>query len=236
MPGQLSPRGKGARPPQPRQAATKKTAKKKATARKRSPSKGSNDYIRNRHYVDVRITLSEDNNERRIELKPRGQRGDLARVSKDEQADTKLDWTLVERLSADDARGIMESQVTNQQAPHAALEALRNAHGQRYEAPPQVSLPFEQQGQVVATTEATAATGRLQQGERMVRAPGAAPQQVPVPGSVQNPVPVPPNIPPEQVADWFARQGIRATEADAVQAADALRNSLNVSMNPTQQG
>lgn len=220
MPKKVTPRGKAAAPPEvvpAPQPPQKKTARKQ----RKPATKRASDYIRNKWGSDVRITLSEVNDERRIELKPRGQRGDLARCSKEEWDDDKMDRALVELIPSDLATEIMNGQLTNQQTPHSALEALRNPLGQPYAQAPEVQIPFEQQGTVVAGLQPGQAQGRLDQTETVVRAPGAAPQQVPVPGSVQNPVPQSAAM----TQDWLARQG--GSEADGTAQAEALRQSLN---------
>jgi len=145
-------------------------------------------YVRNVWNSKVRITLTEENKSRKIELFERGQRGDMARVSKAEVEDPMMDWNLLELLEEDVARQILDNQATNQQAPHAALAALRSPTGEVYENAPQVMIPFEQQGQTVAYTQRGGAGRNLEVTEQMMRGPRPGQESVPSP-----PQQVPPN-------------------------------------------
>jgi hypothetical protein len=301
MPGKVTPRGQGASPARKtdRSAAAKKAAatRKRNKAQKAEAEASTNAetprepqyYVRNSWGSQVRMDLTPFNEDRRIALEPRGQRGDLARVSRQELQDDNLDWNLVEVLSEEQAREVMAGQSINQQAPHAALDALRNALDQPYEKAPQIMTPYEQQGQVVAELGQGGQTRHLGQTEQINRpaqpqqAPPQqqniesivnwgpqqpaqppvpqtttqpiGPQQVQVPGSQGHPasvpaaepqgIQVPPGLPPERVADWIAR-GMPQVDASQAprpqspgqqqQAAEALRDSLRVSVDPTQPG
>lgn len=221
-PKKVTPRGKAAKAPEvaPVPKAPQKRSRKSAPAKKKQ-----NDFVRNKWGSEVRITLSEMNDERRIELKPRGQRGDLARVSNDEWDDDKMDRSLVELIPAELATEIMNGQLTNQQTPHSALEALRNPLGQPYTQAPSFGITPGQEPQVVARVQETGPAGHIDQNEQVVRQPGAAPQQAAVPGSIQNPV-----VPDAMTQDWLARQG--GGEAQESQSAEALRESLNPKVLP----
>lgn len=214
-PKRVTPRGKAAQPPEAVPPAPKKTAKKKPAA-KRSTS--TTRFIRNLHGAGggVRFTLTDDT---RIKLEPRGHVGDIAPVSKEQRDDPiyiRNNGSLFEELTVAQAKAIMEKQTINAQAPRPTVyDHLLNERGEKYQRGPVIEKPFEQQGQVVAHIEDGPA-GRFTDGHQgmITRANAAAPEQVAVPGSVQNPGPqVPSNIPPEQVADWVARNTPKGEDA-----------------------
>lgn len=252
-PKKVTPRGRAASPPEaplPAPKPKKKTAAKKRQTRAKPTS--TTRYIRAIYSPagGTRITLSDD---RRIQLAPRGQVGDIAIVSEEDREDVLYQRNFghtFEEISAAEAKDILSKQNTNQQAPRefGIMDELRNAKGEPYaQAKPTIEIPFEQQGQVVAHIS-DAPAGRFTDGhqERIERAPGAAPQQVAVPGSVQNPTggQMPAGLseaqaaeylglPREQRADWLAR--LRGnTEAGQAVAAEAYTQSLRVNVAPTQ--
>jgi hypothetical protein len=96
------------------------------------------DHIRNIHGVVVRVRIRDEERDksRSITLQPRGQRGDIAKLSATELASTDYSnnvGTLFEPLAAEDAGYAMYQQSTNQQRVHAAADILRTETGERYE-------------------------------------------------------------------------------------------------------
>lgn len=114
-------------------AETKKSAKKKAPAKRSAPQPK---YIRNIRYVPIACRLGVD--KRRIELAARGQRGDMVPLKKGDLEDDifiKNDGLLFEVISGAEAKKILEQQTTNQQTQkaHPALAQIRNPLGEEYE-------------------------------------------------------------------------------------------------------
>lgn len=88
-------------------------------------------YVRNLYTSPLGLRVSVDE---RFEFRPRGQRGDLVPMSKEQIA--KLGGNVglvVEVISEAEALKIIEAQTTNQQAYHPALSALRDPLGDAYE-------------------------------------------------------------------------------------------------------
>lgn len=227
-PKKVTPRGKAAKPPvnKPKTAAKKPARKPRA---KKTEEVQERRFIRNLTGAagGVRLVF-----ESQYKLEPRGFVGDMVQVYEDDWLSPNYTTDLgilFEELTVEQAKEVLTKQSTNAQAPRqdALMDVLRNERGEKYtQADPTIEQPFERQGQVVATVE-DGPEGRFTTGYqgKITRTSAEAPQQVPVPGSAQNPGPqVPSDIPPEQVADWVARN--RAQDEQA--AADALRDSLNV--------
>lgn len=146
-------------------------------------------YVRNTRYVPVGIRLGTG---RRINLQPRGQRGDCAPVSKDEMSDEIFLGNVglvFEVIPAAEAADVISKQTTNQQTAHPALAQLRNSHGDEYERGVVVEENFEDQGKTVA---AISDRGMIQR----FKAPGTTDQPLPE---------IPDGVPPEEVSDWVAR-------------------------------
>lgn len=147
-------------------------------------------YIRNVRYMPVGVRLGTG---RRINLQPRGQRGDCAPVSKDEMSDEIFLGNvglLFEVIPAAEAADVISKQTTNQQAAHPALSQLTNAKGEQYERGVVVEENYDDQGKKVA----------LVSDRGMI-------QRFKAPGTTDQPMPdVPADVPPEEVADWVARQ------------------------------
>ena len=214
-PKKLTPNGKAAPKKQTPPAAPKKTAAAK------KPASSSTKFVRNIRNITVRGTLD---NGRRIELKPRGERGDLISLSKEDVNDSKvvenmgMIWEIVSEAEAQD---ILNKQATNQQVGETAFDQLLNEYGKPYEQGVKVEESFENQGEVVATVEDTG-DGRFTEGNtNLIRSSGGAPEVVSPPGAQGNPV-------TEAQLDVLAR--------DSQVDGDALRSVLNVSVEPTQRG
>lgn len=154
------------------------------------PRKDNQKYIRNTRHVHVSIRLDTG---RRIELHPRGQRGDTVPVNAEEMQDEKFIGNqdlLFELLTSAEGKQVYSKQTTNQQAVHPALSQIRNERGEEYERGVVVEENFTDQGTKVAVVDDRGTIQRFR-----------------APGSVDNPLPeVPSDIPAEEVVDWVARQ------------------------------
>jgi hypothetical protein len=229
MPEKLNPQGRAAPAPKKTPRATKKksSSKKKQQPKKTASPASKIRYARNLHGAagGIRVLLMNDTE---IKLAPRGQVGDLMPVSEEDRYDPHYVanyGVLFEEISSAEAKAVVSKQNTNAQAPRqSTMDQLTNQKGEKYEqAAPTVEQSYEDQGMTVAEIQ-KAGDGRFtEQNTQLVRSPGAAPEQQNVPGSPGNPVPnIPADVPPEQVADWLARnQG-----KDEAQAADTLRAQL----------
>jgi hypothetical protein len=94
-------------------------------------------HIRNIHYAVARVRIHDEDRDksRSITLQPRGQRGDLAKVSETELTSTNYLANvnvLFEALTETEAGIVLYKQTTNQQAVHPAAEALRTELGNTY--------------------------------------------------------------------------------------------------------
>jgi hypothetical protein len=88
-------------------------------------------YVRNLYTSSLGLRVSVDE---RFELQPRGMRGDLVPMSKEQIARLGNNIGLVvEVISEAEAQKIIGQQTTNQQAHHPALDALRDPLGEQYE-------------------------------------------------------------------------------------------------------
>jgi hypothetical protein len=134
-------------------------------------------YIRNIRHVPVSIRLDTG---RKIQLQPRGQRGDTVPVNNEE----------IELVTESEGKNIIAKQTTNQQAVHPALFQIRTPTGEVYRSGVVVEENFTDQGKVVGVVDER---GQIQR----FRAPGVEDQSLPE---------VPSDIPPEEHADWLARQ------------------------------
>lgn len=145
-------------------------------------------FIRNVRHVQVGVRLGTG---RRIDLRPRGERGDTVPVSEEEQQDEiflgNIDL-LFELLGSEEAKKNIAKQATNQQSVHPALAQMRNALGEEYTGVVMVEESNEERP-VIAAVDSRGMITRFK-----------------APGTVDKPMPeVPSNIPPEQVSDWIAR-------------------------------
>lgn len=159
-------------------------------AKKASARGSTQKYIRNVRYVPVGVRLGTG---RRINLQPRGQRGDCAPVSKEEMSDEIFLGNvglLFEVIPVGEAQDVIGKQTTNQQQVHPALHQLRNAKGEGYTRGVVVEENFDDQGKTVAAISDRGMIERFK-----------------APGTVDQPLPdIPADVPPEEVADWVARQ------------------------------
>ena len=129
-------------------------------------------YLRNLHGCESRVNLSDG---RKIELKPRGQRGDMESVTAEEFKDQKVQDNIglvYEPLSEESAKEVMDKQNTNRQEPHAPFAAITNERGEQYQqAEVPVEKSFEQQGEVVAKVESQPSLKNQEVRESIVREP-----------------------------------------------------------------
>lgn len=115
-------------------------------------------YVRNQTNCDVglRLERQSDRSKKRVDLKPRGQRGDLQKLQEGDLDDTTLldnvYLNVVEIITAAEAKEVVSKQSTNQQqAVHPAMASLRNELGQAYEQDQiKVDAEFNSQGVTVA--------------------------------------------------------------------------------------
>lgn len=154
--------------------------------RTRGPNKRK--FVRNIRYIPVSVRLEGG---RRIELSPRGTRGDSAPVSKEEIDDRLFDANLdllFELVDEDQVKETRAKQTTNQRV-HPALDQIRNPLGEKYEKGVVVQENFADQG---------VAVGKIDERGEI--------QRFKAPGSVDNPIPeIPAEVPPEEASDWLAR-------------------------------
>lgn len=147
-------------------------------------------YIRNIRGVQVGLRLGTG---RRIDLKPRGMRGDCAPVSEDEMEDEIFLGNvglIFEIIPGSEAQKVIAKQTTNQQAIHPALAVMRNELGEEYEKGVVIVEESEAERPTVAAVNERGMITRFK-----------------APGTVDKPLPnIPDDVPPEEAADWVARQ------------------------------
>ena len=141
-----------------RKTPAKKTGTKK-TATERKPAVSRDKFVRNLTGTEFRIRLTRQvQPERPFVLQPRGQRGDIAPLKKEDLQDPilldNLALGVIELITAAEAQEAIAKQGTNLQAPHPALSALRNELGEEYpEGALKTEVAFEEQGVTVAHLE-----------------------------------------------------------------------------------
>jgi len=183
-PKKLTPKGTAAKPAGDGVIATRKAPVKKAAVA-RKPASPVKKFIRNVRGVNVRVTFDSG---RRVQLEPRGQRGDMSAVSKDELDDpiflSNL-GLLYEIISGADAEEIRAKQFTNASThPNRPEALLTNQLGENITSSG-VDKSFESQGRVIATLHETVGdTPREQKSTQITR--GMNPERSDVPGSSDN--------------------------------------------------
>lgn len=165
------------------------------------PSAGPQDepvwYMRNLRGVEVRFRLSrqEDSSKKATQLRPRGQRGDIAKLEasdlRDPELQTQVAYGLVEVIPEGEALTAISKQYTNHQSqvsPHIAM--LTNALGEQL-YPDQIKFASDEEayGIKVADLNPALMQGRLSDKEIKrdggVVQPGVIqPVQNPSPGSI----------------------------------------------------
>lgn len=189
------------------------------------PSK-KNLWIRNLHYVSARITF-ENSSGRRVELTPRGQRGDSAPLQEGEEIDDRFilnQGLLFEVITAEEASEVVGKQTTNQQARHPSFKSIRNELGEEYDDDEiKITKPFEQQSYAVAELENGEVAIDRGVGIRRAKVPGSADHQLP-----EIPLSIDAHEQSEYLAEQRAEHQKRAIKAQS--AKDVLPGG--VSMDP----
>lgn len=115
-------------------------------------------WIRNGYNTETNVRLDRQDKskgQRRIELKPRGQRGDMFQIKEEDLQDPTLmdsiERGIVHVIGDGDAKTILSKQTHNMNRTHTPLALLRNEQGEPY-APGaiKVEAEFNSQGVVVA--------------------------------------------------------------------------------------
>lgn len=114
-------------------------------------------YMRNLRGMDLgfRLESQEGQGKKRTDLKPRGERGDMKKISKEDLHDanlaTQVSFGLVEIITEYEALQIIEKQNTNISRAPSVVSQLRNEKDEAYpEGAVIVEPSFEDQGIVVA--------------------------------------------------------------------------------------
>lgn len=227
MAKKLTPRGQAAPPVEPNiapQKITRKPPKKaKTSATEKTPTPSSlTRYAYNLRGIKARFDLTTG---RRVELEPRGQRGDLAPLSLEELEDQGVIdnfGIIFEVISAEQAKEISSKQSTNANPNQPSLiDILTTPEGKPYQqADVHVEVPKEQQGTVVARVEVDEDDNRrLGQDGGIQSVTG--PEQVQVPGSPGHPATqeiqqLPSELAAQEVAEFRAwKQAQQATDSAA---------------------
>lgn len=118
---------------------------------------------------------------RRVDLNPRGNRADLAPVTKDELQELNDVGVLYEVITEAEAKEIIGKQTTNQSMYHPALATLRNEYGDKYE---RAVVVQEQDGVAVASLEEDGRGMKINRYEGIVTQNVRGPEQLAVAGSM----------------------------------------------------
>lgn len=230
-PKKVTPRGKSAPAPKAEPASKPKRPRTKKAAPKAAPKRTTATYLRNLHGIPVNFRFSEETSGRRVELRPRGERGDITKVSKDEIEDPIFMMnqdSLFELISSAETRDVLDKQTHNQQKGSPLVDMLRNELGDPIDKVT-IEKPFEQQSITVAEIEQTGPTNKMQQGEVIHR--GVTPKRAALPGTQDNPGPeIPDSVGPEEAADWLARNA----QKEGIEGPAAGLGNLGVSIDPVQ--
>lgn len=181
-------------------------------AENQKPRRTQQKYIRNIRNVHVSLRLGDS--DRRIELAPRGQRGDMSPLKKGDQSDEIYiaNQGLFEVITAEEANDLATKQTTNEQRQrHPALATIRNAHGKEYEEDSinTKASENEDKSRVVAYTDKQAeGVGNIvidrNVGIRRAPLPGTEDYSLP---------PVPDSVDPEDQAQWLADERARKAQS-----------------------
>jgi hypothetical protein len=199
------------------------------------------EYIRNITGSEVGVRFDRHgragSGNKRINLRPRGQRGDMVPIEPADKKDPVFNANLgriFELLDEEQAQRAYEGQTTNQQAVHPALATLRNEHDEPYsQGAIKVEPVFEEQGIVVAEVSTPDPSGETnkQAGKVERRDVGDVrvyenlePEHAKVPGSEDLSLP----LDPERARDAIARQ--RGRQGPSA----GLHGITNVSVEPVQ--
>jgi hypothetical protein len=129
-------------------------------------------YLRNLRNCETRVNITGG---RKIELQPRGQRGDMESITAEEFKDQKVKdniGLIFEPLKEETAQAVIDKQNTNRQEPHAPFAAITNQLGEKYQqADIPVEKSFEEQGEVVGKIESQPSLNHQETREEITRAP-----------------------------------------------------------------
>lgn len=203
-------------------------------------------FIRNLRGTEFGFRLSRQAKGPRTDLKPRGQRGDLVRLEKEDYGDPNLERQLqyqcVELITLAEAREIIAKQAVNQQQQvHPAMAMLRNELGVPYEqGAVKVAPEFNSQGITVATLDPRQMQGKMT--DKEVARGNDAIQRVPqvqYPETAHAGVTAPVGGNPSIINDGFARNDTAASRDAIARRRDihgpaAGLGGVKVSVEPTQ--
>lgn len=207
-------------------------------------------WVRNAYPAPFSIRLERHDKKKRIELKARGQRGDLFPLNEGDIDDPTLQQNLttglIEIIPDGEAKNIVSKQTMNLQREHVPIAILRNEKGEPYK-PESLKLEaeFNSQGVIVAYQDPNIGeqhqnikwTGRNSANGGLLRAqPGQpAPQfQQPQPQQVTQFVPTGGN--PAIISSGFQGADAQARIADDLARRRGTVPQLAVSVGPTQRG
>lgn len=189
----------------------------KQAIKKAAPRRTQQKHYRNIRYTPANFRLKELG--RRVELAPRGQRGDIVPIKKGEQGDPDFIANkdlIFEVITDEEAKEVIAKQSTNQQGGrqrHPSLDILRSETGKEYadDAIKLDSSTNEDKGRVVAyTREVAEGVGDViidrDVGIRRAEVPGSADYNLPN---------VPDSVSPEEQAAYLA--DAKAKQAESVE-------------------
>lgn len=239
MPKRLTPRGEAAPPVEPNiaQAAIPRKPAQRKRQTKISDKPGVK-YVRNIRGIECRFTL-QDGKGRRIGLAPRGQRGDIEIVNKEDQEDPIYlanEGLLFEVITAAEAKRIIANQQINaREEEHPIWSQLRNEKGQGYQQRhATIEESIESKAIVVADIKEAGAGRFTDKNVQEVRR-GAGPMFIEAPGSAGHPATgymqsVPGDISPEDYHDFLLWKQFMAQRNAATPDVD----DLEVTIAPTE--
>lgn len=220
-------------------AAAKKSttrAKKPAATKSAAPRASTKKFLRNLTGYEVGIRLErQERPKKRHDIKPRGQRGDLVLLQKDDLSDPAVTENValgvVEVITEAEARKVIEQQNTNRQARiHPALGLLTNELGEKIDTVV-VEEDEADRGLVVARLEEgqLPSQGKGVDWDRVAMENAAEAKDAPLRNTTVDPrnVSAPGVVDAGEQADFLARQKSAQTPA-------AL--GLSVSIEPTRKG
>lgn len=212
-------------------AAAKRSASARKSSAKKAAPRSTKKFLRNLTGTEVSLRLErQERPKKRHELKPRGQRGDLVLLQKEDLSDPivteNVALGVVEVITEAEAKQVIEQQSVNIQArQHPALALIKNELGESIETVV-LEPPEAERGTVVATLEEgnLPSEGKGVDWGRVKRGPGEAPGTPQgIPGADYRGAAVP--------ADEAEAADARARSKSTQSAADL---GLTVTVNPTQ--
>lgn len=156
-------------------------------------------YVRNLRGVDVgfRLTRQQKQGEKRTNLKPRGSRGDMVRLEKDDLRDpelsTQVGYGLVEVIPEGEAQEVIRKQYTNAQTQVPAhIAALRNELGQEYAQSNPVRMATDEEAYGIKVADLDPAVMQGKRSDKEIKRDGGIvqgpvqmmPVQTPSPGKI----------------------------------------------------